>query len=219
MIDRLKRYMSKFVKTDYYEKQRNNLRYPNEEYINSESNRNKADLVRMTHVFKDNCEELKGKRTMLDVGCNDGFFMRNFDWPFEKYVGVDMFSLEEYIHSEDIYPYTKDGKITYITGIFEEIPLSEKFDFIFAGEIIEHVESVKKFLTMIEKYLETNGIVCFTTPNNVGIEQPEHYRQYSKETLKKVLSKYFYVIKIEELPAINTSWPFLYAKCSKKTRK
>lgn len=39
---------------DYYEMQRPNLLYPNEEYINSKENVNKADLVRMKHVYEDN---------------------------------------------------------------------------------------------------------------------------------------------------------------------
>lgn len=207
---------NKYKKESYYEKQKPNLLFPNEEYINSNSNKNKADLVRMTYVYNDNYEEMLGKKCMLDVGCNDGFFMRHFDWPFEKYVGVDMFSIENYTHTNNIKPYTKDGKIEYITGLFEEISLTQKFDFIFAGEIIEHVENVKNFLLAIDKTLGVNGIVCFTTPNNIGKEQPEHYRQFNKITLEKELKKYFNVIKIEELPAINDSWPFLYAKCKKR---
>ena len=205
-----------FKKEDYYEKQRPNLLYPNEEYINSVENKNKADLVRMTYIFSDTCDELKRKKNMLDVGCNDGFFMRHFDWPFDRYVGVDMFSINEYTQLEDISGYTKGGKITYITGLFEKTILPEKYDFIFAGEIIEHVEDVKKFLSAIDENLNGEGLVCLTTPNNVGKEQPEHYRQYNKNTLHRTLSKYFDVVKIEELPAINSSWPFLYAKCRKK---
>lgn len=48
---------------------------------------------------------------MLDVGCNDGYFMRHFNWKFDKYLGIDMFSIYEYLRTEDITGYNKDGKI------------------------------------------------------------------------------------------------------------
>lgn len=78
----------------YYEKQRPNLLYPNEKYINSIENVNKADLYRMQYIYEDNKEHVG---TMLDIGCNDGYFMRHFLWNFGKYIGIDMFSIEEYI--------------------------------------------------------------------------------------------------------------------------
>ncbi len=196
---------------DYYEMQRPNLLYPNEEYINSKENVNKADLVRMKHVYEDNNIFFSGG-AMLDVGCNDGYFMRHFDWGFDRYIGIDMFSINEYLRTEDITGYDKDGKIVYQTGIFEDMELGEKFDFIFAGEIIEHVENVERFLKKIQICLSNKGSACFTTPNNIGISQPEHYRQYNKQTLRKQLEKFFTVEKIEELPSINNSWPFLYAR-------
>lgn len=203
---------------DYYEMQKPNLLYPNEAYINSKENINKADLVRMTYVFNDFMEsatDCSGEQSMLDVGCNDGYFMRHFEWPFDKYIGVDMFSIEEYLHTNEIAPYTKDGRIKYITGLFEEIDLKQRFDFIFAGEIIEHVENVNHFLENVDRHLADDGWVCFTTPNSIGKNQPEHYRQYSKEALEIELKNFFRVVKIDELPAINSSWPFLYAKCRK----
>lgn len=205
-------------KKNYYEMQKINLLFPNESYINSESNINKADLVRMTHIYEDTKDVIVQGGAMLDIGCNDGFFMRHFNWPFSTYVGIDMFSISEYLHTDQIAPYTKNGKITYITGLFEQVNLDQKFDFVFAGEIIEHVEKVKPFLKTIDRYLAEDGYVCFTTPNNVGKNQPEHYRQYNKTSLEKELKNFFEIIKIEELPAINSSWPFLYAKCKKYNR-
>lgn len=208
--------MSADIKRKYYQMQSGNLLYPNEEYINSENNVNKADLVRMQHVYKDVVGDFCSESAMLDIGCNDGFFMRHFDWPFNKFIGIDMFSIKEYLHTNDIWKYTKEGKITYIKGLFEEVVLDKKFDFIFAGEIIEHVENVADFLQMVDEKLADNGILCITTPNNIGANLKEHYRQYTVKSLKETLEKFFCVIKIEELPAVNTSWPFLYAKCRKK---
>lgn len=199
---------------DYYEMQKPNLLYPNEEYINSEKNINKADLSRFTYVYNDILQNVTGG-IMLDVGCNDGYFMRHFNWPFTQYIGVDMFSINEYLKSEDVSNFTKGGKIEYRTGLVEKMKFKEKFDFIFAGEIIEHVVDVKEFLLVLEKILKDGGYICFTTPNNIGISQPEHNRQYDLEALSSELSPFFEIVKIDVLPAINDSWPFLYAKCRK----
>ena len=201
-------------RSSYYEMQRPNLLYPNEAYINSEKNINKADLVRMKYVYEDNKSFLGG--AMLDVGCNDGYFMRHFNWKFDKYLGIDMFSIYEYLRTEDITGYNKDGKIVYQTGIFDDMDLEEKFDFIFAGEILEHVEDVGIFLKKIQACLKDGGYACFTTPNDIGISQPEHYRQYNRNTLINELQNFFDVEKVEELPAINNSWPFLYAKVKRR---
>lgn len=200
---------------EYYEMQQPNLLYPNERYINSVENKNKADLYRMQFVFDDMQDVNKAENKMLDIGCNDGFFMRHFDWKFSNYLGVDMFSISDYLKTSDIGKYTKQGKIEYLTGIFEKMELKEKFDFIFAGKIVEHVIDVDVFLKAVDSVLGENGHVCLTTPNNIGAHLPEHFRQYDKITLKDKLSQYFEVEKLVELPAINDSWPFLYARCKK----
>ena len=200
-------------KEDYYKMQKPNLLYPNEKYINSETNINKADLVRMKYVYEDILPYLKTSGVMVDVGCNDGYFMRQFEWPFELYYGVDMFSIEEYLSTNNIDRYTKGGKIQYITGLFEEINLDIKADFIFAGEVIEHVLDVNVFLKKISAMLKPNAWACITTPNNIGGDLPEHHRQYNRRELEETLLKFFKEVEITELPSIGNSWPFLYAKC------
>lgn len=205
--------MNKEQRNEYYMKQQTNLLFPNESYINSDFNKNKADLIRMEYVYKDNCE-LTGE--MLDVGCNDGFFMRNFNWKFNKFLGIDMFSIEEYLgdlYKNNCNKYTLNGKIEYIKALFEDLEMKCKYDYIFAGEIIEHVYSVELFLNKIKSCLKKSGWVCFTTPNNIGRTHPEHARQYNKLGLEIELQTYFSTVIIKELPAINDSWPFLYAKC------
>lgn len=51
------RTIKKFIiKKNYYEMQKPNLLYPNEAYINDVKNVNKADFVRMSHVYNDNLD-------------------------------------------------------------------------------------------------------------------------------------------------------------------
>ena len=48
------------------------------------------------------------------------------------------------------------------------------------------------------------------------LEIRQHYRQYNRNTLINELQNFFDVEKVEELPAINNSWPFLYAKVKRR---
>lgn len=202
-------------RADYYEMQRINLEYPNEEYIQAEENINQADKVRMDYVFKDN-SQLTG--IMLDVGCNDGFFARTYPWKFTKIIALDMYSIEEYTrgdYSKNPSKYSKDGLIEFNTGLVEDQSFEIQFDFIFAGEVIEHVIFPKKLLTVLTGAMKTDGVVVLTTPNDIGANSPEHFRSYSIPSLKKELEVYFLHLKIEIIKTPGDSWDFIYAKCSK----
>jgi len=61
----------------------------------------------MTHVFDDIIIDFPDWGTMLDVGCNDGYFMRHFEWCFDSYVGCDMFSIQSYLGINEVDEYSK----------------------------------------------------------------------------------------------------------------
>jgi 2-polyprenyl-3-methyl-5-hydroxy-6-metoxy-1,4-benzoquinol methylase len=126
-----------------------------------------------------------------------------------------MFDINKYTRNDfnnNINKYTKNGKITYQTGLFEDIYNTlGSFNFVFAGEIIEHVIDDELFIKALRAVIKPGGSWCLTTPNNIGGDLPEHARQYSKDSLSVLLSKYFPSFQIEEIPPIADSWPFLLA--------
>ena len=199
-------------KQAYIKQQMRNLQYPNEEYINSADNKNKADLIRFRRVYRMH-KHLTGR--MLDIGCGDGFFLRTFPWKFSRFVGLDMYTIDQFLrgkYQENLELYSNRGKILYINGIFEETAdLLNEFDFVFAGEIIEHVPDVETFLSAFFKKVKKGGCWCLTTPNNVGKDLEEHRRQFTKESLYEALRKQTRHLEIEELVSPKGSWPFLIA--------
>ena len=205
-------YLNLLKHKDYRKAQKVNLLYPNEDYISSKTNINKADLNRLKYVFKLH-HNLKG--TMLDIGCNDGYFMRHFPWKFSKYTGIDLFNIIQYTKGNYWLLrkyYTKNYQITYRQGYYEDISATlGQFDFIFAGEIIEHVEDPNLFMKSIKQNLKPGSTWCLSTPNDVGEDLPEHNRQFSKKSLNALLSKYFTNYKIYEIKSPGDSWPFLIA--------
>ena len=210
MFQNFKKIGNKYQKS-YYRVQKRNLLFPNEKYIHSSLNINKADLHRFKfvhNIFKNQTG------SMLDIGCNDGYFMRRFPWKFDTFLGLDMFSIQKYtnnLFSKQKKRYTLSGKISYITGLFEEIHFQRKFDFVFAGEIIEHVRNPDVFLNHLVKVLKPNSVWCITTPDNIGIELEEHNRQFTDISLYQLLQKYFCNIHIVHLKSPGNSWPFLIA--------
>ncbi len=100
--------------------------------------------------------------TILDLGCGDGSFAvklaENFD--NTKIYGIDV--------SQEAINYAKDkGIIASVVNIdYEKLPFKgEFFDFVFAGEIIEHLVNVDHFLEEIFRILSPEGKLLLTTPN------------------------------------------------------
>lgn len=65
----------------------------------------------------------------------------------------------------------KRGVITTLGDVSEALPYEEGyFDFVFAGEIIEHLLDTKCFLKEIHRVLKPNGYLVITTPNLARID-------------------------------------------------
>lgn len=85
----------------------------------------------------------------------------------------------------------------------EELDLGERFDVVVAGEFIEHVLNVGRFLDSARKHLAPNGILVITTPNVFSLvsmpgllkpfqrnrgTNPTHVAWYCKTMLRQLLS-------------------------------
>jgi hypothetical protein len=115
--------------------------------------------------------------------------------------------------------YTKNGKIKYITEILEKLDLKSlsKFDFIFAGEIIEHIKNTYILLSLIKELLNIEGrgycgYFTITTSDNIGGSHPQHFRQYNYQSLSKELERYFTITEMTHFYGYNNSWLFLIAR-------
>ncbi len=95
---------------------------------------------------------LRGK--ILDVGYNVGGIHAKFIERFgrKNIYGVDIETKEDTAH----YKKATAEKIPFMTGTFDSI---------FAGELIEHVESPTRFLAEASRVLKNGGTIIITTPN------------------------------------------------------
>lgn len=97
-------------------------------------------------------QNLHGK--ILDVGYSIGGIHSKF---LEKFGPTNVYGV-------DIE--TKKDTAHYKRSTAEKIPFRARFfDSVFAGELIEHVESPEKFLAEAARVLKKGGIIIITTPN------------------------------------------------------
>lgn len=101
-------------------------------------------------------ENLRGKT--LDIGYSVGGIHQRFLEKFgaENVYGVDIETKKDTAH--------------YKRSTAEKIPFKDgTFDSVFAGELIEHLGSPKKFLAEAGRVLKKGGIIIITTPNRSSL--------------------------------------------------
>jgi len=88
----------------------------------------------------------------------------------------------------------------------EKINLKEKFDYIIAGELIEHLSNPGLFLESCLKHLEEKGELIITTPNIASLflyllvvsfdktQDPTHVYYFDKKNLQILVERYNFKI-------------------------
>lgn len=127
------------------------------------SNRARQDLTidkepdRVSFIF-DYFEEVKKGGKIIDVGCGNGQMIY---WAEKR--GFEGEGVEINKRTADR---AKEYGFRVWNGFLETAPFEkESFDFIFLGEIIEHVNDPKNFIDDCSSYLNKGGHIGITTPN------------------------------------------------------
>lgn len=69
----------------------------------------------------------------------------------------------------------------------------ESFDFIFCGEVIEHMENPQALIDEMYRVVKKGGLVITTTPYQDRIVCEEHLWEFDYYDLEKLFSKFTYV--------------------------
>lgn len=127
------------------------------------SNRARQDLSkdkeqdRVRFVF-DVFENASPGGVMLDVGCGNGQMLY---WAQKR--GIQGKGVEINKRTADR---AKEYGFEVWNGFLETAPFAKKsFDYVFLGEIIEHVNDPKACITQCSHFLKDNGLIGITTPN------------------------------------------------------
>ena len=134
--------------------------------------------------------------SVLDVGCASRYGKP--DWihgllvkSFPHVVGID--------NDRRIIESLREEGYAVTWGDAQDFDLSEQFDTVFAGELVEHLDNVHGFLSSVRRHLKPGGRLVLTTPNAFyvggfvyrwggrGQVHPQHTCWYCEDTLRHVL--------------------------------
>ncbi|GAG80396.1 unnamed protein product, partial [marine sediment metagenome] len=101
-------------------------------------------------------KEIKKKHSVLDIGCWSGKRAFSFHKKCDI-VGIDI-NTKRFKHA----PKKIRNKLFY-GDVTKKIPFRKKFDWIFLGEVLEHIDD-KKALKNISKSLKKGGKIILSTP-------------------------------------------------------
>lgn len=139
---------------------------------------------------------------ILVAGCGSGELCHMLALKGHSVIGVD--PGEKYIALAQ--QQAQELKLTHYKFLVSTIEnytpeSSEKFDMVIATDVIEHIEddttAVKKMLSL----LKPEGLLLITVPEGQWLFghhdiMLQHYRRYSKRTLKKLLTPYVQINKL-----------------------
>ena len=111
---------------------------------------------------------LNGKR-VLDIGCGPGYFLTFFAKNGATVTGLD--SSMGCISAARYYAKERNvlHKCNLILGDAREFKSKEKFDLIFAKDIIEHLDRNEDFVKSLWQHLKKGGVLVLSTQNSFSL--------------------------------------------------
>ena len=142
------------------------------------------------------------RKTVLDVGCGEGFFLKGLERLDWRIAGTDYSSAGIKLHNPSILKKIRIGPAQVVLG--ELVNENRKFSLINLGNILEHVLDPISLLKMILTLLLTNGVLRVVVPNDASgfqkllknakrsrdswIHPPDHLSYFNFQSLITVLS-------------------------------
>jgi SAM-dependent methyltransferase len=139
-------------------------------------------------------KEIKGYKSLLDVGCGNGLF---FDFIVKSGIKIDMFGVDT--NKQSVNLCLRKGYSNVFSATIEDIDKNLKFDCITSFHCIEHVENPLSFLANIKSHLTNGGIIYLSLPlSPMHFEKswydplnypPHHMTRWELISLKKLIEK------------------------------
>lgn len=150
-------------------------------------------LKKTFQVFLKNFKYQRLDGKMLEIGSGPGYFLQESQKYFSHQSAIE-FS-----------PTARETAQKWCHQIYdcslENLPLENRFDAIFAHQVIEHIYYPEQFIAEIYKRLNTGGFACLSTPDAgsfwikllkkswPSFKVPEHVILYTEQSLSHLLIK------------------------------
>jgi SAM-dependent methyltransferase len=164
-------------------------------------------------------ERCRGK-SVLDLGCirhSAEFAVKDPGWLHGKVVTTASRAVGVDYLAEDLKKLRGMGFVMIHGDVTKPIALDEKFDLIFAGDIIEHLTNFDGFFDNCSRLLKPGGELIITTGNPFYLEgvhyaalkgrvliNPEHTCWMDPQALAQLAERFDYAVK--EAHFVSSSW-------------
>lgn len=160
---------------------------------------------------------IEGKR-VLHIGCVEHDWQKSSrnDWIHNYIVKYSKEAIGIDILKEDVRELVKRGYRVEIADA-QNFDLNTKFDVIFSGELIEHLQDFIGFLDSCKRHMRPDSKLIITTPNSFGVVyfivrlfgikfvNPEHMCWFDEQTIEQLLNRHsLEVIERKFLPIYST---------------
>lgn len=154
------------------------------------------------------------KKDVLQIGVLgdiDNYIKYNklSEWDFSRIKEIANSALGVDINKKGIKKVEKLGIKEVIFGDAEELTLDKKFDVIYAGDLIEHLNNIGKFLESCKKHMKDDSLLILTTPSPYSLNMiirsflkkteqgifEEHTSLLHEKNLKELLKRFDFHIK------------------------
>jgi 2-polyprenyl-3-methyl-5-hydroxy-6-metoxy-1,4-benzoquinol methylase len=141
-------------------------------------------------------------RSVLDIGAARGFMNlhRCIDEVASRSVAVDL--------DDEVVAKMREAGVEAVAADAQAMKLDERFDVIFCGELIEHLDNYRGFFDSVRRHLNPGGHLVLTTPNvfrytgfvyRLGrAEAPvneDHMVWFCETTLRQLLSRMHFEVR------------------------
>lgn len=148
-------------------------------------------------------KDYASNKQILDIGCGEGYGTHYLSGFAREAVGVDY---DEPIINYAKNKYQKENLSFYCLDIKSLSTLKNKFDIIYAFQVIEHLREPDKFLRDVNNLLKEDGIFICSTPNKLDASPNSaiplnrfHVKEYLFEEFKELMGNHFSGVEIFSL--------------------
>lgn len=144
-------------------------------------------------------------KSLIDVGCGDGRFLREARKRFE---GVDLFGVD-YSQSAVQIAKAMNPDIEYVCTDISTMSFSGGYYVCTMVEVLEHIkpDSVLSFLESVHGSMNPEGTLILTVPHKNKKLNEKHFQHFTSDTLSRSLESSFDVVSIipfESLSRVNS---------------
>tara|TARA_B100001250_G_scaffold414603_1_gene454452 strand:+ start:13548 stop:14423 length:876 start_codon:yes stop_codon:yes gene_type:complete len=189
--------LSNYYKNKYYQQKKGLYDY---QYKDSEIN---YKILRLNIQFEiiSNIISKNDKKSLLDIGCGEGFTLNYFFNNGWDVSGIDFSSYGAEIHNPTLVKFISVGDLYDNLEIIENKNLC--YDLIFLTNVLEHVQKPVNLMKRINKITKKGGMLVLTVPNDASdlqeyclehkmikdrfwITPPDHLSYFDYKSIKNV---------------------------------